>query len=387
MPEKIIACYCITTPMFIGDAEQKATGISPAAVKGALRFWWRALNWGRIRQKLDSDVAALQQLHKEESDLFGSAADQGAGQAKAFIRVKAENIKYGLPKDKPGSGVQYLLGFGLYRNGYGRETAVLSGHIQLEMALKPAISNVQKQQLAQAAQALGLFGALGSRARKGFGSIALESLEPATILLETMPAVPENPEALKSLLKSWRQSFTAELPPFSAFSSQARIDVSNSATKAGELQEQAGLEMQLYRSWGRNGQVSGYPAERNFKADHDLVLDVSKAKAPHTLPQRSVFGLPHNYFFSSNSAKVDIAPKDTDRNRRASPLFIHIHRFPNGQYSLIQTLLPATFLPEKEAVEFKPKPGHAVDVPFTQSQIDWNTLHTYLNRFKGERVL
>ncbi len=45
MPEKITARYRITTPMFIGDAAQQASGISPAAVKGALRFWWRALNW------------------------------------------------------------------------------------------------------------------------------------------------------------------------------------------------------------------------------------------------------------------------------------------------------------------------------------------------------
>ncbi|WP_308874020.1 hypothetical protein [Thiothrix subterranea] len=127
---------------------------------------------GRIRQAKDSDSSALQQLHKEESELFGSAADQGEGQAKAFIRVKPENLKYGLPKEQPTSGIQYLLGQGLYhfRNGYGRTSAVLSGHIQLEMALKPGVSAAQTQQLVQAAQALGLLGAFRSRARKGFGS-------------------------------------------------------------------------------------------------------------------------------------------------------------------------------------------------------------------------
>lgn len=40
MPDKIIACYRIVTPMFIGDAKQEATAISPQSVKGALRFWW-----------------------------------------------------------------------------------------------------------------------------------------------------------------------------------------------------------------------------------------------------------------------------------------------------------------------------------------------------------
>ncbi|MDQ5767909.1 type III-B CRISPR module RAMP protein Cmr1 [Thiothrix subterranea] len=392
MPEKITARYRITTPMFIGDAAQQASGISPAAVKGALRFWWRALNWGRIRQAKDSDSSALQQLHKEESELFGSAADQGEGQAKAFIRVKPENLKYGLPKEQPTSGIQYLLGQGLYhfRNGYGRTSAVLSGHIQLEMALKPGVSAAQTQQLVQAAQALGLLGALGSRARKGFGSLALESLECSFASADKLPAVPQNPPELKQLLASWSKAFTDSLPPFSAFSTQTRVDVSSISGNATELQELAGHEMQLYRSWGRNGRVSGYPAERNFPNDHDDVLDVSNNITPQAMPERGVFGLPHNYFFSSQipSVKVDIAPKEASRNRRASPLLIHIHRFPNGSHCLVQLLLPATFLPEGEKIEFKPKPGRAVDIPFTQTQINWDTLHQYLDRFsQRERVL
>lgn len=37
-PLQIQARYRIVTPMFIGDANQDATDISPTAVKGALRF-------------------------------------------------------------------------------------------------------------------------------------------------------------------------------------------------------------------------------------------------------------------------------------------------------------------------------------------------------------
>lgn len=40
----ITATFEIVTPMFLGDADQKATSIRPTAIKGALRFWWRALN-------------------------------------------------------------------------------------------------------------------------------------------------------------------------------------------------------------------------------------------------------------------------------------------------------------------------------------------------------
>ena len=41
--EIIHANYSITTPLFLGGADQEPTdGIRPPAVKGALRFWWRA---------------------------------------------------------------------------------------------------------------------------------------------------------------------------------------------------------------------------------------------------------------------------------------------------------------------------------------------------------
>ena len=77
-PHVIRATYRIVTPMFIGDVEQHATGISPASVKGALRFWWRALNWGSIRTDTRSDEDALKALYASESDLFGSSAENAA---------------------------------------------------------------------------------------------------------------------------------------------------------------------------------------------------------------------------------------------------------------------------------------------------------------------
>jgi CRISPR-associated protein Cmr1 len=120
-PILIVATYRIVTPMFIGDANQKASGISPASVKGALRFWWRALNWSRIRAKEQSDTVALQHLHSEESELFGSSADKGVA-AKFTLRVTCSSKASPL-QSSPKSGIQYLLGQGLFhfREGYLRE--------------------------------------------------------------------------------------------------------------------------------------------------------------------------------------------------------------------------------------------------------------------------
>jgi CRISPR-associated protein Cmr1 len=71
------ATYRIVTPMFIGDAEQKATDLRPPSIKGTLRFWWRALNWGKYLKLAKGDIAqALQTLHIQESQLFGIAAQE-----------------------------------------------------------------------------------------------------------------------------------------------------------------------------------------------------------------------------------------------------------------------------------------------------------------------
>ena len=67
-PVTLTAEFKIVTPMFIGGADQSPSdGIRPPSVKGALRFWWRALNWGKFREAPGADdAAALRALHEEE---------------------------------------------------------------------------------------------------------------------------------------------------------------------------------------------------------------------------------------------------------------------------------------------------------------------------------
>ena len=119
----------------------------------------------------------------------------------------------------------------------------------------------------------------------------------------------------------------------------------------------AGRELQRYRSWGRNGKVCGKPSEHNFKLDHDLMDGVTKGHRPAAIPARSVFGLPHNYFFSSTGFKADLGLHMDERSRRASPLFIHVHQFPDGAALLLHLLLPARFLANGDTLEFKPGRG------------------------------
>lgn len=414
-PQVIRATYRIVTPMFIGDAEQKASGISPASVKGALRFWWRALRWGQIRSTVQSDTAALQRLHQEEGQLFGTSADNG--NAAQFTLQLAYSLKTAsLTNPKP--EIQYLLGQGLYRNGYLRTALAENNSFELVLTLHPKPQKqsqetyeAQKQQLVDTVMIFGLMGGLGSRARKGFGSVAIQSLS----LDDVAISIPTN--AAEFQVEIRKHQSTVNNPPFTAFSSKTRIDVSSQGDNALNALNQVGEEQQLYRGYGKaNDQdfhkVNGKTAEQNFKNDHDSVLSVIRSKKPPaTIPDRSVFGLPHNYFYSSEmkkltekymaqgmeekaakakaarESKADFAPSGKDRARRASPLFIHIHQFPNQKIAVIQALLPATFLPENDSLEFNV--GKKVAVRFNEDEmINWQVIHTYMDRFANKvRVL
>jgi CRISPR-associated protein Cmr1 len=389
----LLASFEIVTPMFLGGADPKdpttPQGIRPASVKGALRFWWRALNWARVAALHGSDQnAALRQLHQEEGWLFGqSATESGGGQGVFLMQVSDRSS---VAKEQPsGVGILYLLGQGLGE----RRALAAGGSFDVHLRFRPGTRAQDIASVTQAVQIFGLLGALGSRARHGMGSVALTGLRSNGLDLPAW-AVPTTVDgykiALSGLLAEARRA--PGLPPLSAFSTESRVDLWMKHTgkdDAMKLLGDIGKEQQAYRSYGRNNprtgrhEVNGNEAEQNFEADHHLVLDATKGKRITEAPKRVVFGLPHNYYFS-NGAKVDInyATRNhegkLDEQRRASPLLLHVYRFSDGRTVAVHTLLRSRFLPEAQPVVTMKRDASG-SVPVT---VDWNVLTTYLNRFK-----
>jgi CRISPR-associated protein Cmr1 len=378
------ATYRIITPMFIGDAEQKATDLRPPSIKGALRFWWRALNW--------KNVDSLKDLHEKESRLFGSAAtdNDGGGQGCFLLQVTLDSDvkplepkillqKYPLHNQ---NGYIYLLGQGLYQRAQARATYLRSAlpatsTFKISLCFRRNADKQQRKSMAETLLLFGMMGGLGSRGRRGFGSIAIQELDG-----DENYQVPKNIEEYKMTLKEMCQSLPVDLPPFTAFSKESRIDVSLTGNNAQELLNNIGSQMNSYRSFKSQ--------EKNFKLDHDLAYDITQGNPVTKHPKRVVFGLPHNYFFTSikpaKDAKVDVNPvhqkgrgwTSEGRGRRASPLFIHLHQFPDNQnYIAIQALLPAVFLPDSDRIEMK---GSAKTCQIPHN-IDWQVIHHFLDRF------
>lgn len=380
MPEKITARYRITTPMFIGDAAQQASGISPAAVKGALRFWWRALNWGRIRQTKDTDAEALRQLHKEESELFGSAADQGAGQSSFRITVSAEKLtvlsKGAVHKQFRNYAAARYLGYGLMEAFASSKKGTHEGQLVRECINENQLFVVTltsrkpiDNSILNALKVFGLLGALGSRARHGMGSVSLEDIRRNDDILWTAP---QNKTEYSRVLNALIDSKDADLPPHSAFSKHSRVDILLSGDNPYSVLDGFGQKMLFYRSWGRSDQngeswVLGKISERRFKPDHDW----SKGVRPQDFhPRRVIFGLPHNY---GKGDWLSVEPAQHDR--RASPLLFHVQQV-GAEYFGVSILFQAEFLPVGESIDAGGKN--------VSSHIEWSILHEFLDGTTGQ---
>lgn len=375
------ATFRIVTPMFLGGADHDvADGIRPPSVKGALRFWWRALNWGQFQREHPTDEAkALRALHTEEARLFGLAADdnknQQSGQGCFLLSVSPTEALKTTGKDEKhaefaGHDASRYLAYGLitaYRsNNTGREAGELDRSCldrDQRFTVKLRFRHSIEPSIQKAVIALGLLGGLGARSRHGIGSLTLDKLVVADQEVWTNPNTEETYQTeLNKILP--KETLATGRPPFSAFSADSRIDRLETGTSAFQVLNSFGRSMMFYRSWGKDGKVLGKPSEQNFKNDHDWSKATLQKKDFH--PRRVMFGLPHNY---GQGKKQQVTP--ATKTRRASPLLFHVHQLTNSQFIGISILLKSDFLPQGEKIN-----AGGTNVP---AKIEWSVLTELLD--------
>ncbi len=305
-PDKITATFEIVTPLFLGGADPaSAAELRSPSIKGAFRFWWRALAWGR-------HGGVLNAIRKEEQEIFGTAGDDHdrLGQASFGLRARwltepnrlAETEPRSLTSGKPGAS---YLGYGVINRGQGnspRPCYRSDGCFELTLH---ALRRTDKASglhpsLPEAIKLFGLLGGLGGRSRRGWGSVTLTEFagEGSALQWQAPQKMDQYRDALSSILGG-----TADAPEarYSAFGKGARLHVFGVGADALTVLDQLG---QAYQALRRE-QVN-----RSF-----------------------IFGLPHSRFKG-------------DADRRASPLLFHVHKL-NGQYAVATTFLRAPFLEQQ----------------------------------------
>ena len=382
MPTEIEATYRVVTPMFCGGAEPETNAeLRLSSFKGVLRFWWRALAWSRC----DGDSRRI----RESADaLFGSA---GGGQSRVLIRLASGPLPQSVNKGEilsvspsirgtVGEGARYL-GYGVMK-AFGKqggqvERACLRSPFEFTVLMRirehELNEDERKRQLASLTDALiclGTMGGMGAKSRKGYGSLVLQSM---TVNGEQRWCAPQTVAELRDACAELRHNHNAAgQPEYTAFSGQARqILVSSDNKEPLGLLDLVGREFMRYRSWGHNGMVLDQGSEKNFEDDHDLM----KSKMPDRHPRRIAFGLPHNY---GKRRHEQVGPHDQKLDRRASPLFIHIHACGDTPVAVL-SFLPARFLPEgRSTISVGGRP-----VAQTREADLYKPIHEFLDRLLG----
>lgn len=320
----IEADYDIVTPMFIGGGDtQEPPELRPPSIKGALRFWWRVLHWGVCLNEQGGDAGtALKELHHREAELFGAAAkDEHYGQGLCRIKLKnvqLQGIEQNWPRNNdPGAG---FLGFGLdaTQSGDPHRKAINQGTFTVCLLLKPNISAEQISQLKNTLIVWGLLGGLGSRSRRGFGSVAIKKLGQQSFDFSNQGAYHD---VLRDLLNV--TILAPSMPLFTAVNDSMQIAQACQHKDPRRLMDELGAQYKTARNEAGKG----------------------RAKAPFGLPLAGNRGV-------------------ADDNRRDSPLLMHIHPIASEFVALV-SFIPANFHPNY-------RDGHHLDF--------YRALQDYMNK-------
>lgn len=171
----------VITPMFLSGADQKEAEIRTQSIKGALRFWWRAIH---VKN------SSLEDMKKRENKIFGSTEVKSAVEIKIDGLQSTTSIEK-LPKGETfevvSSKMKHPIRLGIIDYlAYGLHKYVPR---QGNQYIRPYIENSKKftltvyspkdfwEEINVSLSALINFGGLGARSRNGFGSIYSDNAE------------------------------------------------------------------------------------------------------------------------------------------------------------------------------------------------------------------
>jgi CRISPR-associated protein Cmr1 len=167
------------TPMFGGGHTARELDtvipVRPAAIRGALRFWWRATEGAKF--------STVEALYKAESNLWGRDTDgDNPGHSNVAIALRVESapqpVEYGSSpghRDWPGYG---LFPFRRQQDGTPPAQCLPPG---LVFCLTLSVPACYIAQIQEAVRAWIHFGGIGARTRRGCGSLELLSISEGTL--------------------------------------------------------------------------------------------------------------------------------------------------------------------------------------------------------------
>lgn len=337
------------TPMFLGGADPRGEPeLRAASVRGALRFWLRALLGGALGDR------NLDALRRAENEVFGST-DTGA--SPVVVRLKELSGSSTLTKAsfsalaewdgksrvyrKPGIAYLFFAARGTRRES---ERKAIQGKFQLILNARPGAQAEEAFKRAYAALwLLTRLGGLGARSRRGAGS--LQVVQVKGDVPSGLPALPiraTSPEELQEELAKGLRALRQLVGDAGNVSNPSAFDVLHpNACKIWIINK-------IFSSWEEALDKFGQSMQQFRNRRDPDYSNVKSAMQGGKLTQpveRAAFGLPIVFYYRSLGGQSATLEGET-HERRASPLMIRVTRLSTGKYVIVLTLFQAVLLPD-----------------------------------------
>lgn len=385
------------TPMFLSGADGTTPELRAPSIKGAMRFWWRAMN-GHLANAQNGGIS---NLLKEDERLFGGV-NGGGKKSSVMVRIfdlKNENYfidgneikRYCDQNDK--KGMAYL--FYILVNNQQKDRKGFRN-----LRFKISLSSKNLSDLKKGVASFWLFihlGGLGSRARRGAGCIQVTGIGKGLEYLidknekQIISFLPDEENSIDSFYSenykkcikilqkpNTPENYSKDADKFSTLT-RNEIYISNSFCSWQEALENIGLIMKETRDYF-------HEEKRKFK-----LKDMSK---------KAAFGLPIRIRDTrENRAKgipafegyyVDLE----NSSKRASPLIISIfkqvkEKQNKEEYYWVLTYLDGVYSDNENSITIRNSEGkiHSKNgEEFKYSNADRSLVATFLDRLSKRRV-
>jgi CRISPR-associated protein Cmr1 len=339
---KTITFECETiTPMFLSGADGTKPELRPPSIKGALRFWWRAMN-GHL---------SLTDLKNQESEIFGGTEKRSKFSIEidniTSFSIKGDDLKRIANYDTNTrqyrqSGLAYF--FYIFLN---QQKERIGFNVKSSFDLRITFTDLKS--IPKVLATFWLFvnlGSLGSRCRRGAGSLYIK-------------AISEGEYLLNELKKNSNIEFFP--PENSSFVDFYRINYTN-ISKVLEKPVCSDNFIKADEKYSTLTSNDIYISKNHFTTWNDALNDIgvkmrrvretyeeeNRKYKLNDIPLKAVFGLPIQLRDSPNFKGYYVDLENSQR--RASPLYISIKRFPKNKYFWVLSYLDGKFTEEDGVV-------------------------------------
>ena len=372
MRTSIFKCEAVT-PMLSRSMNKKKENswkfeLRPQSVKGVMRFWFRALvpcvidpDW------YEGEHKKFEGLHRLESMIFGSQGEKSPFSLSVTYDDSDEPVD-NLTKDQT---LRNSL-FGTFQMGKGDTSPSFSflkpgSTFTIKITYSKKVPEVQKDLTDSLISFISNYGGFGAKARDGYGSfriVAGRGFEKKDFL--------NQPSRSKELLSLYIKELSKDLVPskeiidltpydFPTLAiSREKVAFVNSDDWRIIIRELTGRRTKDGEPISRYSELKLNELRKYNEADDNL-NPLRKAFFEHMAPSKefvlrtSIMGLPIIYQNvgqrpnTTGKAIITVSNSDDGTGRKASPLFISIHKAVNNSYFARILLMASKISPERDS--------------------------------------